>query len=345
MSPTHNTNKPLLLATVRPALEHLAKEREQVKSRAMHIYVFSLVASAMLYFYLKRYGITSTRVGWQILCAPLGAAFFASRKIINSFKQKYKVQIFDAAIRHSFPTLAYSPSSHIGLLDFNESGLAPESIDEFTGEDYFTGHFDGVPIAFSEITALKVERRNRKEIVFKGILYMAEFNKNLYATTIVKPRGLNSALSGAVASAVNTVLATTGSPVMRESVLLENTEFEKHFYTSSTDQVEARYVLTPGLMERICAIKSRQKYHHLSFSFTGSKMYMAINDHEDRFEPKIFGKVSDVESVLEFVQEVKTFYEIISLLKLNEYLWSKAKIPVLDLGYAYVDPKNYPKDA
>ena len=41
-------------------------------------------------------------------------------------------------------------------------------------------------------------------------------------------------------------------------VKLENVEFEKQFAVYSTDQLEARYILTPQLMERLLAVQSAE---------------------------------------------------------------------------------------
>jgi hypothetical protein len=58
------------------------------------------------------------------------------------------------------------------------------------------------------------------------------------------------------------LLAGSGShcsqfPAERKLIRLEDPRFEKEFCVYGEDQVEARYILTPSLMERILAFKNK----------------------------------------------------------------------------------------
>ncbi len=57
-------------------------------------------------------------------------------------------------------------------------------------------------------------------------------------------------------------------------------------------------------------------------SFLNDRIYMAISTDKNLFEPKLYGKNTDIESVQMFINEVRLFAGIVKALKLNEHLWS-----------------------
>ena len=68
---------------------------------------------------------------------------------------------------------------------------------------------------------------------------------------------------------------------------LEDPAFEKLFAVYATDQVEARYLLSPSLMERLVA--SRQKLDaKVQAAFMDDHVILAIPDAYNRFEPPSF---------------------------------------------------------
>jgi len=102
-------------------------------------------------------------------------------------------------------------------------------------------------------------------------------------------------------------------------VQLENPDFEKMFAVYSTDSVEARYILSTKLVERITTLKNTF-YQDIYISFINNKMYVAIKSEDALFAPGIFTRVDD-ETFLE-----KQFNYLQSLLTLPEQFDLKTKI-------------------
>ncbi len=148
--------------------------------------------------------------------------------------------------------------------------------------------------------------------VFKGLFFVAEFNKDLNESTFVVPEKEFANLLGK---------EKTSAAHYGELVKLENPEFEKIFSVYGSSQQEARYVLTPTMMEAIvnvyktCNLKMR-------FSFTGSKVYCAIPMKKDMFEPTVKRgvKYSNIE---EFYMILNLIETIITEMNLNTRIWTK----------------------
>jgi hypothetical protein len=105
-------------------------------------------------------------------------------------------------------------------------------------------------------------------------------------------------------------------------VRLEDPVFEKEFCVYGDDQIEARYILTPALMERIVAFK-RKWDKKVSLSFIDSKVYLAININKNLFETRVFRPVADYSFMEENLRFLILLTEIVEDLNLNTRIWTK----------------------
>jgi predicted SAM-dependent methyltransferase len=108
-----------------------------------------------------------------------------------------------------------------------------------------------------------------------------------------------------------------------ELVKMDNTAFEKEFVVYSTDQIEARYILSHSLMEKLLKFQKGLK-HPISISFVGGSIYIAVQSNEDQFEPSIFHSLLQHKVAMEYVSTLHFVIGIVEELKLNQKLWSKS---------------------
>jgi len=104
---------------------------------------------------------------------------------------------------------------------------------------------------------------------------------------------------------------------------LEDPEFEKYFRVFTTDEQDARYILSPTMMKSILAL-SRKFGAEVSISFRDSKMYIAI----DTLNMNIFNDHTktpmEANHTYDFVvREAKFVLSIFNELHLNTRIWSK----------------------
>lgn len=103
---------------------------------------------------------------------------------------------------------------------------------------------------------------------------------------------------------------------------MDNPDFEKEFVVYATDQIEARYILSPSLMSRILLYK-KQTGEDILISFTHSSIHLAIAYNKDLFEASLFHSLLDYKIALEYTQTLYLAVGIVEELKLNTRLWSK----------------------
>lgn len=104
-------------------------------------------------------------------------------------------------------------------------------------------------------------------------------------------------------------------------VKMENTDFEKAFVVYASDAVEANYILTPSLMERI--LQLRAKLGAIQLAFYNSVVFISIPWKEDLFEAGIFQSLTD-SPMDKYFQQLQLFACIVEELNLNTRVWTKA---------------------
>jgi len=100
-----------------------------------------------------------------------------------------------------------------------------------------------------------------------------------------------------------------------QKVLLEDPRFTDQFIVYSTDQVEARYVLSTALMERITSLKE-QFNQPILLSFHNQQMYLAVENSNGLFSfPS--GKLDDIKIIEAMANDIETALHISESLKMG----------------------------
>jgi hypothetical protein len=262
--------------------------------------------------YLGPIGITASvaAIVWVL------GALFALRRYVWLPKQEYraafKEQILTAVCAAHFPGIRYEPGEGVPWRVLDESGLFPYVSDVYRSDDRFTGRSGATDVCFAEAHAQRVYEKgwgkNREtvhETIFRGIIFSADFPKHFASTTRLLPKG---SPGGA---------ASRGE----QPAELEDPRFEATFSTWTTDQVDVRYVLSPGLMERLTALNLR--FRGLRARFAAGRMVLFLPDARDRFEPSLLRPADSRPQLDEFVADVRSCLDVVDALNLNTRIWSK----------------------
>ena len=255
--------------------------------------------------------------------ACVGYAFFKINPLWSSYYSAFKQQVIKQIIHFIDDTLTYSPADCISQGRFEECGIFRTHIDRYEGDDLVTGKRGSTDMKFSEVHAeyktqtrdSKGRRRTHWHTIFKGLLFSADFNKYFNVSTYV------------LTDTAEKLFGSFGTKFQKFSghgdlVKLEDPEFEKSFVVYSSDQTEARYILSSSLMRRILDYKIKSK-KNIQLSFISSRLFVAVPYGKDLFEPKLFGEITDFDSVEEYYNDLKLVLELIEDLNLNTRIWTK----------------------
>ncbi|MEB2777376.1 DUF3137 domain-containing protein [Algoriphagus sp. D3-2-R+10] len=140
---------------------------------------------------------------------------------------------------------------------------------------------------------------------FRGMFCWLRFQKKLIGHTVVIPRNQNIKIDRWASFNFRD----------EEQVHLEDPRFTEEFIVYGTDQVEARYVISTALMERISALKS--KFNRPIFlSFQDRQMYLAVKNENGLFS-FTSENLNSLSVVEELTSEIETALNIAKDLRLS----------------------------
>jgi len=301
-----------------PDLHALEQDRKRLARNiaiAAAIILVPLVILALTLF--RRVGPAAAFPLIAALIIFAAVAYFLSRTFTIQFKQSVIAPI----VRFVNAGLTYSPTDYIPQTLFEASKIFTTEPNQYTGDDRISGKVGDTAIDFSQI---KAERetgsgKNRsRHTIFKGLFFTADFNKRFVGQTLVLPDTAEK-LFGHVGQMMQSW------NIARDNLIkLEDPEFEQLFVVYGTDQIEARYILSTSLMERIVAFR-RKTGRDIYISFLHSKVAVAIPYTRQLFEPKIFTSLLDYSVICEYFDDLQLAVGIVEDLNLNTRIWSKQK--------------------
>jgi hypothetical protein len=149
-----------------------------------------------------------------------------------------------------------------------------------------------------------------------GLGVIFDFHKNTKGTTLVMPDKTQQKFGGWFGKLIQE-FGRKG----QQLVSLEDPEFEKTFVVYSKDQIEARYVLTPAMMDNLLSL-SRKYGNRIYYAFSVGKVYMVI-DGIVPFRVGVDLPLQTDQIFYNFIYPIELVKEIIDILNLNTRIWTK----------------------
>lgn len=235
------------------------------------------------------------------VCGVVSALLTASKR--RNFRSNFKNRVV-ASIAKNFG-LSYDENGGLGTDEFFE--IYDCYINEQSSEDMMSGEVQGVRVRFSDFYAAeKVRTKNgtRTDIKFQGVLFVADFHKRLNCEVRVCHKNSRN-------------LRRCG-----QRANMDDVKFEEFFDVYTTDQVGARYALTPLLMQRLTEVYLRLG-SQINAVLREDKIYVAIETWRDNFEPRIDCSLKQDATMALYVDEIGALVDIVSELNLNRKIWSE----------------------
>jgi hypothetical protein len=297
-----------------PELESLEKER---KSLLRQLAFAALIVACAAFLIIQK----TSAFGDLTLQISIGALILlgiVATWLTKGYKATFKQRVISRLIAKIAPSLRYDPAGRIPEVLFRMSALFPERFDRYEGSDLIEGEIDGVPIQMSHLRVAKewTDSRGRRHerTIFSGTFVVTEYHKHFKYTTKVVP-DVAEKYFGVLGEWVQ---SQTSSKLVR----MDSPAFEKVFKVFSDDPIEAHYLLTPNIMERLVQMKKRAKAP-IFLSFRLRKLYIAIGNGGDRFEPSLFRSLLDFDIFRDYIENLNLILGIVETLNLERKIWSK----------------------
>ena len=197
----------------------------------------------------------------------------------------------------------YNNCEVIKTVEICETGLFPPILYRIT-DDEFVGEYQGVKFRMSE-TKFPINRF----IGFTGIILAFEANKSFESHTII----------------VSKLAPDRHHSFKLEPVTLEDPKFCRDYNVYSSDQTEARYLITPSFMERFRKLKVAFKTTDIACAFLKNKVIFALDSEslsglsKNLFEIDAYSAFTDGRKAINiFYNELTSVLDMAAYFKLDE---------------------------
>lgn len=301
-----------LYESLKPALEQLETKRLELKAQGTKNGGIALSICCLLGIIITL--STGMNWAWLFISVIVGGIifFYCIQSKSGELTTLYKQDIISTILSRQCSGATFEPEKGITENTFIGSGLFAVTPDRYHSEDLISGKIDATSFLCSEIHAeeKKVTTNGKGQTrttwidIFKGFFFIADFQKDFKGQTTIYRNTWIKLRFG------------------EQRVKLENPEFENSFDVYSNDQIEARYLLTPNMMERLLALD--QKFPgKITVSFRNSNVIIAIPDNTNHFEANIWQSMLNDENLRREFNVLCLLIGIVDDLNLNLRIWSK----------------------
>ncbi len=316
-------------ASLKPDLMVLDEERLRIKKKLTPLIIIDVIVLIISLGLISHFSVS---IQWMILplclCGLLIFGWYLN--YYRGFLDQFKEQVIKKIVAFIDPGLTYQKDQCVPKTLFTESLIFHERADRYEGDDLVSGRMDKTDIQFSEINVKRVEKTRQNTgtgserktkthtyPIFKGLFFVADFNKDFNKKTIILPDKAEK-LFGRLGQKLQSMNSLHG-----ELIKLEDPEFEKLFVVYGDDQVESRYILSTSLMRRISDFRKKTD-KQIFLSFVASKLFVAIPYKKSLFEPSIFTSLVDFSKIQEYFADLQIAIDIVEDLNLNTRIWTKS---------------------
>ncbi len=221
-------------------------------------------------------------------------------------------------------SLQFLPKQGFSSSDLLRSSLFPDN-GQLQSSDLLRGRYGQTDFVSAFVEVHQAQRRGRKQslakfdqnrVAFSGLMIIADSNKHIKGRTLVLPDYLEAYLGRWLSKQLSRLRHTR-----LENAELEDPDFERAFEVYTTDQVEARYLLTPDMMKRILTLQAELK-RELRIAYFRDRVYIAI-DRVDPIELDVFRPVAGHKLEEPIREQWALIRKVIDGLQLNERIWAK----------------------
>lgn len=300
-------------ASLLPVLQEIETARKKLVS------TFFLYMAGGVGIGLPLFGFVHPLAGIIPVIIALVVFLFRFGRSISELKTSFKQRIVGGIVKFLHGDLTYDHARCIPESIYHKSKLYLSSISRYKGDDMVSGTIDKTAIRFCELHTQQVRKSGKNTqvvTIFRGLFFVGDFNKNFIGETFVLPDTAESAFGslGTFFQKMN-----MSRPQL---VKLEDIEFEKAFAVYGTDQIEARYILSTALMQRIMEFR-RKTNTSISLSFIQSQVYIGIPVNKDLFEAPVFSTLVNYSIVADYYNYLALCIGIVEDLDLNTRIWTK----------------------
>ena len=237
-----------------------------------------------------------------------------TNKNVREYKKIYKQNITLETFKCVFTDVDYSPN-----LGLPESVISSTKMmntgDRYHSNDYISAKYKEINFECADVY---IEKKYRDKdghthyiTIFKGQWLIFDFNKTFKANVQICEKSFRGDKRGDLFS-----------DEVYEKVKMEDVDFNKTFKIYAENEIDAFYVLTPNMMEKIKKLNN-ELHGNLLFCLINSKMHIGLHNSKDLFEPNVYKKINLEEEKQRILKDIKIITEFVDILDLDNDLFKR----------------------
>lgn len=295
------------------SLSDLEKLRITIKKQIIVVIIIMAIIYIALLIITKGQiiGVVIAGVVFTVLLANL-----TTSKNKKKFNEAYKHYFVRKSLETVFTDLFYSPNQGIPRSVISNTEMMNTG-DIFSSNDYIQGKYKGILFRQSDVDiqeeSTDSEGNTTYYTIFRGRWMIFDFNKPFKANIQVAQKGFGA----------NKLQYHRKKEEKYKKVKMEFEDFNKRFRVYAQSELEAFYILTPHIMEKIIKLDEDNK-GKLLLCFVNNELHVGVNDGKDSFEYNNYFKQIDEQKELEKTsKDIKLITMFIDELSLDNDLFRR----------------------
>ena len=293
------------------------EEVEALRKKAKDIIVKGLIISGSIGFVLAILGRAPGAIFYALIIGIVVSAIKVQKpkkEFIRAFKNVFVLK----SLQSVFTDLVYEPEK--GL---NESVIANTRMmnmgDRYSSNDYISGKYKNINVVQADVHIEEEHESTDSNghttrtwvTIFRGRWMIFDFNKTFKANIQVSQKNFG-----------NSKIKNWGQKIKYKKVMMEDQAFNNMFKTFAQEELDAFYVLTPSLMEKIKKLANSIQ-GKLLFCFIDNKLHIGLQNGKDSFEHSIFKQIDEEKVTNEIAQDIKVITNFVDELSLDNDLFRR----------------------
>lgn len=313
------------------SLENLRKETVRKCNKNNMIFAFIIVIILLILFLIFK--VFDVRFLFLIFVVyiPFG---IMNEKVKSEYKNTFMKSLLPIAVKNILTDVQVDVNNGIPSYVIQETHSMSTG-DRYHSSNFVSGKYKDIKVMMSDVHIQDEhedsEGHTSYVTIFLGQWMIFDFNKNFKSNVQIWEKKVFGGISRRWKSSL-------------KKVELEDIEFNKKFKVLSENELDAFYIITPKLMERVKAVEAAIN-GTIMLVFYNNQLHVAVYNNKTTFNVNIHKTINFEEFARESLKDLDAIIKFVDILELDNDLFkvgevNKIEEPIADVTRAATTSSN-----
>ena len=304
------------------SLENLRKETVRKCNKNNMIFAFIIVIILVLLFFIFK--VFDVRFLFLIFVVyiPFG---IMNEKVKSEYKNTFMKSLLPIAVKNILTDVQVDVNNGIPSYVIQETHSMSTG-DRYHSSNFVSGKYKDIKVMMSDVHIQDEhedsEGHTSYVTIFLGQWMIFDFNKNFKSNVQIWEKKVFGGISRSWKSSL-------------KKVELEDIEFNKKFKVLSENELDAFYIITPKLMERVKAVEAAIN-GTIMLVFYNNQLHFAVYNNKTTFNVNIHKTINFEEFARESLKDLDAIIKFVDILELDNDLFKVGEVNKIEESEADV---------